>query len=138
MEIFAVSDLVVEVRNKTLIKYEGYVKDGENAYLSDATYKRAFEKEFREKLDDLISASACVVLRDSEGMQPYMDNPDGHSAWLMSAQAERCFPDIFITTRELKGMTPEERHRYLVERKFSNCRRNTGKWTKYKKGKGKK
>ena len=88
MEIFAVSDLVVEVRNKTLIKYEGYVKDGENAYLSDATYKRAFEREFREKLDDLISASACVVLRDSEGMKPYMDNPDGHSAWLMSAQAE--------------------------------------------------
>ena len=138
MEIIAVSDLLIEVRNRTLIKYEGYVKDGESAYLSDATYKRAFEKEFRDRLDGLISSASCVVLRDSEGMQPYMDNPEGHSAWLMSAQAERCFPDMFITTKEMKGMTPEERHRYLVERKFSNCHRNTGKWTKYRKGKGKK
>ena len=135
MEIATVSDLVAEVRNHTLFLYEGFIKDG-GAFLSDLTYKRAFEHELRKGLDDLISEGKTILIRDKEKIN--MEEPDGHSAWVMTAKAQRCFPSLFVTSKELKGMDEAERHRFLVERKFSNCVHKMDSWTKYKKGKGKK
>ena len=136
MKILVASDLFLEIRLKTRVLYENCIKDGEDAYLSDITYKRAFEKEFRDKLDEIIESGDSIVIRDKEELDKY-NTVDSHSVWLMTAQAERCFPDLFVTSKELKGMTQEERHRYLIEKKFSNSVHKTDKWTKYKKGKGK-
>ena len=136
MKILVASDLFREIRLKTRVLYENCIKDGEDAYLSDITYKRAFEKEFRDKLDEIIESGDSIVIRDKEELDKY-NTVDSHSVWLMTAQAERCFPDLFVTSKELKGMTQEERHRYLIEKKFSNSVHKTDKWTKYKKGKGK-
>ncbi len=136
MKILVASDLFLEIRLKTRVLYENCIKDGEDAYLSDITYKRAFEKEFRDKLDEIIEAGDSIVIRDKEELDKH-NTVDSHSVWLMTAQAERCFPDLFVTSKELKGMTQEERHRYLIEKKFSNSVHKTDKWTKYKKGKGK-
>ncbi len=134
MEILTTSDLAWETRNHTLVKYEGFIRD-EKEFLSDLTYRRAFEREFRERLDGIIEKGDAIVIRDAERIP---DDADYRSAWLMTAQAQRCFPDMFITSKELKGMDVDARHRLLVERKFSNCARKMDKWTKYKKGKGKK
>lgn len=136
MKILVASDLFLEIRLKTRVLYENCIKDGEDAYLSDITYKRAFEKEFRDRLDEIIESGDSIVIRDKEELDKH-NTVDSHSVWLMTAQAERCFPDLFVTSKELKGMTQEERHRYLIEKKFSNSVHKTDKWTKYKKGKGK-
>lgn len=136
MKILVASDLLLEIRLKTRVLYENCIKDGEDAYLSDITYKRAFEKEFRDKLDEIIEDGDSIVIRDKEELDKH-NAVDSHSVWLMTAQAERCFPDLFVTSKELQGMTQEERHRYLIEKKFSNSVHKTDKWTKYKKGKGK-
>ena len=131
MKILVASDLFLEIRLKTRVLYENCIKDGEDAYLSDITYKRAFEKEFRDKLDEIIESGDSIVIRDKEELDKY-NTVDSHSVWLMTAQAERCFPDLFVTSKELKGMTQEERHRYLIEKKFSKSVHKTDKWTKYK------
>lgn len=136
MNVVVASDMLIETRLRTRVLYENCIKDGEDAYLSDLTYRRAFEKEFRDRLDKIIADGDSIVLRDKDELDKY-DSPDSRSVWLMTAQAERCFPDLFVTTKEIKGMTEEERHRYLVERKFSNFVRKADKWAKYKKGKRK-
>lgn len=136
MNIVVASDMLSEVRLRTRVRYEDCIKDGEDAYLSDLTYRRAFEREFRDRLDKIIEDGNTIVLRDKEEFDKF-DSADSRLAWLMTAQAERCFPDLFVTTKEIKGMTEEERHRYLVERKFSNFVRKPDKWAKYKKGKRK-
>lgn len=136
MNIVVASDMLSEVRLRTRVRYEDCIKDGEDAYLSDLTYRRAFEREFRDRLDKIIADGNTIVLRDKEEFDK-CDSADSRLAWLMTAQAERCYPDLFVTTKEIKGMTEEERHRYLVERKFSNFVRKADKWAKYKKGKRK-
>lgn len=136
MKILIASDLLLEERLKTRVLYENCIKDGEDAYLSDATYRRAFEKRFRDRLDGIIEAGDSIVIRDKEKLDKY-NTVDSRSVWLMTAQAERCFPDLFVTSKELQGMSQEERHRYLIEKKFSNSPHKTDKWSKYKKGKAK-
>lgn len=134
LNILPVSDMVAATRNETLLKYEDYIPADDP---SDRTYLRAFEREFRAKLDSIVSASASnVVLRD-DAMDEVKSTPDGHSAWLMTAEAQRCFPCVFIRESEIRGMTPDERHRYLVERKYSGQDARPDKWNKYSKGKTK-
>ena len=137
MNVRVVSEMVSATRNQTLLKYEGYLARPEE-FLSDRTYLSAFDVEFRGKLDEVISASGeNIVLRD-DAMDELRKDPDGRSAWLMTAEAQRCFPCIFIRESEIRGMGPDERHRYIVERKCSGADPKPDKWKKYRKGKIKK
>ena len=84
MKILVASDLFLEIRLKTRVLYENCIKDGEDAYLSDITYKRAFEKEFRDRLDEIIEAGDSIVIRDKEELDKH-NTVDSHSVWLMTA-----------------------------------------------------
>jgi len=132
------SEFVLETRGKTRIKYEDFIKDGEESeFLHDLFYRRAFEFEFRRWVDSTVESGDGIVIRDRKWFAKHSDECDSHSAWLMSAQAERCFPSCFVDSKNIDGMDEDEAARFLVNRKYGNYSSKKEKWNKYKKGKGK-